>query len=253
MYPWVEAKNEARAFEIHPVKRHRMSETPTPIKVHPEPELYEIRVRGHLDARWANRFDGLTITLEENGDTLLTGPVIDQAALHGLLKKMRDLGLPLVSVIQVQFHETHQYHSKKGVIKMNTNIKTTGKIDTKVLLSTLWIVVMINMLKADILSLYIPGALEEVARTSASEGASIPQLMLGAAIIGQLAIAMIVLSRVLKYGINRWVNIVVGIVTIAYIWGGMSSYPHYIFIASVETLCLLLIVWFAWKWRNVEA
>jgi len=135
---------------------------------------------------------------------------------------------------------------------MNTNIKTTGKIDTKVLLSTLWIVVMINMLKADILSLFIPGALEETARAAASVGASIPQVMLGAAIIGQLAIAMIVLSRVLKYGINRWVNIVVGIVIIAYIWVGMTSYPHYIFIASIETLCLLLIVWFAARWRNSE-
>ena len=127
------------------------------------------------------------------------------------------------------------------------------KIDTKVLLSTLWIVVMINMLKADILSLYIPGSAEELARTSASTGASIPQLMLFGAVMGQLAIAMIILSRVLKYGINRWVNIGVGIINIAYIWGGAASYPHYIFIATVETLCLLLIVWFAWKWRNVEA
>ena len=127
------------------------------------------------------------------------------------------------------------------------------KIDTKVLLSTLWIVVMINMLKADILGLFIPGSMEEVAKTAASAGASIPQLMLGAAIIGQLCIAMIILSRVLKYGINRWANIVVGIVTIAYIWGGMASYPHYIFIATVETICLLLIIGFAWTWRNVEA
>jgi len=77
-------------------------------------------------------------------------------------------------------------------------------------------------------------------------------LMLGGAIMGELAIAMIILSRVLKHGINRWINIVVGIVTIAYIWGGAASYPHYIFIATVETLCLLLIVWFAWTWRNVE-
>jgi hypothetical protein len=136
---------------------------------------------------------------------------------------------------------------------MNTNIKTTGKIDTEVLLSTLWIVIMINMLKADILSLYIPGSAEELARTSASTGTPIPQLMLIGAIMGQLGIAMIILSRVLKYGINRWVNIVVGIVTLAYIWGGMVSYPHYIFIATVETICLLLIIWFAWMWRNVEA
>ncbi len=135
---------------------------------------------------------------------------------------------------------------------MNSIKKTTEKIDRKVLLSTLWIVVMINMLKADILSLNIPGAAEEVAKASASAGASIPQLMLIGAVMGQLAIAMIILSRVLKYGINRWVNIVVGIVIIAYIWGGMASYPHYLFIASVETLCLLLIVWFAWKWTNPE-
>jgi len=63
--------------------------------------LYEIRLKGHLDARWADRFEGLAITLEENGNTLLTGPVIDQAALHGLLKKVRDLGIPLISVSPV--------------------------------------------------------------------------------------------------------------------------------------------------------
>ena len=136
---------------------------------------------------------------------------------------------------------------------MNINTSTTKKIDTKVLLSTLWIVVMINILTADVLGLYIPGAAEEVAKTSASAGLSIPQLMLVGAIMNELAIAMIILSRVLKHGINRWVNIIVGIVTIAYIWGGMASYPHYIFIASVETLCLLLIIGFAWMWRNVEA
>ena len=135
---------------------------------------------------------------------------------------------------------------------MNPSTTPAKKFDTKVLLSTLWVVVMLNMLKADILSLNIPGAAEEVARTSASTGASIPQLMLVGAIMGNISIAMIILSRVLKYGLNRWVNIVVGTVTIAYIWGGMVSYPHYIFIATVETLCLLLIIGFAWKWTNPE-
>jgi hypothetical protein len=62
---------------------------------------YEIRLQGHLDARWGDRFEGMTITLEENGNTLLSGLVPDQSALHGLLKKVRDLGLPLLSVNQI--------------------------------------------------------------------------------------------------------------------------------------------------------
>ena len=74
-----------------------------------QPVVYQIRLKGHLGADWAGWFDGLTITLEEDGNTLLTGPVLDQAALHGLLKKVRDLGMPLVSVSPVQFDETHPY------------------------------------------------------------------------------------------------------------------------------------------------
>ena len=66
-----------------------------------EPGLYEIRVRGHLESRWAAWFGGMTLTHETDGSTTISGPVVDQAALHGLLHTLRDTGLPLVSVTQI--------------------------------------------------------------------------------------------------------------------------------------------------------
>jgi len=67
-----------------------------------QPLVYQIRIQGHLGRQWTDWFGGLTITLEDNGETLLTGPVVDQAALHGVLRKVRDVGLPLLSVNHVK-------------------------------------------------------------------------------------------------------------------------------------------------------
>ena len=78
-----------------------MTETHAPTRNLDEPGLYEIRIKGHLDNRWADWFEGMTLTRDANGETRLTGPVVDQAALHGLLRKVRDLGVPLVAVIQI--------------------------------------------------------------------------------------------------------------------------------------------------------
>ena len=75
-----------------------MSETHALPEDHDESGLYEIRLKGHLDHRWVGRFGDVVITLEDNGNTLLICPVIDQAALYGLLKRVRDLGIPLLSV-----------------------------------------------------------------------------------------------------------------------------------------------------------
>ncbi len=81
--------------------RDRVMSNKTNAKTDPgEPVVYQIRIKGHLGRQWTDWFEGLTITLEDNGDTLLTGPVTDQAALHGLLRKVRDLGMPLLSVIR---------------------------------------------------------------------------------------------------------------------------------------------------------
>jgi hypothetical protein len=81
-----------------------------------QPMIYQIRIKGHLDHQWSDWFEGLAITLEDNGETLLTGPVVDDSALHGVLKIVRDLGMPLLSVDRVEpdlegasDKETHQY------------------------------------------------------------------------------------------------------------------------------------------------
>lgn len=79
-----------------------MSERHTPPLDGPEAGPYEIRLTGHLDARWAAWFDGLTISHERDGTTVLSGPIADQAALHGVIQRVRDLGLPLVSVTRVE-------------------------------------------------------------------------------------------------------------------------------------------------------
>ncbi len=86
-----------------------------------QPTVYQIRIKGQLGRQWTDWFEGLTLTALDNGETLLTGSVVDQAALHGLLRKVRDLGMPLLSVIRVtpgqadasDVNETHHYRSKK--------------------------------------------------------------------------------------------------------------------------------------------
>lgn len=99
------------------IRYKEMSNNRNPLIDPGQPIVFQIRIKGHLGHQWTDWFDGLTITLEEDGDTLLTGPVVDQAALHGLLKKVRDLGMPLLSVTQVPFNETHPYRSIKETNK----------------------------------------------------------------------------------------------------------------------------------------
>jgi hypothetical protein len=79
-----------------------MSETHASTEECHEPGRYEIRIKGHLDGKWADWFEDMSFTHERDGTTILAGPVVDQAALHGLLRKVRDLGLPLLSVMQVE-------------------------------------------------------------------------------------------------------------------------------------------------------
>ena len=137
---------------------------------------------------------------------------------------------------------------------MNTNKKTV-EMDMKVKLSTLWIFVMFNYLYCDVMSLMDPELLKQfmtgnVGGIKVTEG-----FLLGAAILMEIPIAMVLLSRVLKYRANRWANIIAGsIKTVVMILLFVGSSPpfYYIFFGTIEIVCTSLIVWYAWKWTNPE-
>ena len=123
--------------------------------------------------------------------------------------------------------------------------------DTGTRLSTLWIVVMFNMAFADVLTFIKPGALQEL--WAGQAGVQItPGLLLVFAILIEVPIAMIFLSRVLKPGLNRWANTVAAVITAAFVVGGGSLTPHYVFFAAVEVACMALIVWSVWSRRSSE-
>ena len=86
---------------------------------HARVEHYAIRVKGHLDPRWSEWFEGLTVTLVEGGETILSGPIVDQAALHGVLNKIRDLGLPLLSVTRLSYGEIKRHPLAETVLRFS--------------------------------------------------------------------------------------------------------------------------------------
>ena len=123
--------------------------------------------------------------------------------------------------------------------------------DRKMRLSTLWIFAMLNYIYADVFGLFfLPGAQTETAGMTA--GAA-----LGFAVLMETSIAMVLLSRVLKRGANRWANIVAGAIhtlsVIATLFGSRPPAPYYMFFATVEIACTLFIIWYAWTWPRPEA
>jgi len=130
---------------------------------------------------------------------------------------------------------------------MNTNKLTFG-IDPKVKLSFLWIFVLLNMAYADILSLMDPTSpIRKV-----MDGTPMPAGgLVAGAILMETAIAMVILSWILNYKVNRWTNIVIGSLNIiAVVTGGHGLY--YVLFATAEVVCMLLFIWFAWKWTGAE-
>jgi len=204
---------------------------------------YAIHIQGHLNSQWADCFAGMTITPEKNGDTLLTGPVIDQAALHGLLKKVRDLGLPLVSVVQVQ-------SCSKEEKKMNTNKEAAKNLlDVRIILAVLWIAGMLSSLNGDT---YRLSAMTKPLGVS-SELLSVYALVL----VGHGFMSGLTLT--LKSPVSRWANRIIGIfyaifilvfeVLHLFVW---RSAGYEIVWSTAQLVFALLVVWYAWKWTNPE-
>jgi predicted anti-sigma-YlaC factor YlaD len=141
---------------------------------------------------------------------------------------------------------------QKRSIKMNSLKKTTEMEAMKVKLSTLWVVVLFNIAFADIVGFVHPGALEQI--MTGEVGFELTQgLLLVFSILLEIPIAMIFLSRVLKYRANRWANIIAGVITILFVIGGGSTTLSHIFFATIEVVCMSLIIWYAWKWPKQEA
>jgi hypothetical protein len=140
---------------------------------------------------------------------------------------------------------------------MNTNSKTVEMPDRKAVLSTLWIFLAVNYIYCDLLSQMEPAVLRELITTGTLGSIQVTQVfLLSAAIMMEIPFAMILLSRVLPYRVNRWANIIAGAIMVAIQVGtmgmGTPSTLHYLFYSAIEVACNLFIVWYAWKWTNPE-
>lgn len=142
--------------------------------------------------------------------------------------------------------------SKKRIIKLDIDQKLIT-MERKANLSTIWIFVLLNVLFRDIHELFRPGLLEEML-TGTVNGVQITEgVMLAAAISLEIPIAMVILSRVLEYRFNRWANIIAAVITISFYFTNGTNDLDDIWFAAVGILALLLLIWYAWKWKIEEA
>ena len=213
------------------------------------PPIYEIRVSGHLSTQWTNWYEGLTITLEEDGSTLLSGPVVDQAALHGLLKKVRDLGMPLVSVNRIQFNETQPYRSNKEIKMNRSKVNAKNTLDVRIILAVLWVAGMLSSLNGDTYRL---------SAMTTPFGVSSEQLTVFAVVlVGHVFMSGLTLT--LKSSMSRWANRIIGIfyamfilafeVLHLFVW---RSAGYELVWSTAQLVFALMVVWYAWNWTNPE-
>lgn len=225
---------------------------------------YEIRIEGHLDDRWQDWFDGWTVIRQAGGTTLLSGPVPDQPALYGLLRKVRDLGLPLFSVRQIKDASHQQILKTQRIEPMNANLKLDKKVpqmalediklNVKLKLAALWTSFMFLYIYVDYFALYMPSKIENILKGKVFVFDITPGFIMTALGLSTIPMLMIFLSVALPPKVNRWINIIVAIVHIPYMLFNLTgvAWMHMYFAAVVEVVLLLLIIRYAWRWPLIE-
>jgi hypothetical protein len=135
---------------------------------------------------------------------------------------------------------------------MNSNKNLIGMQDRRALLSTLWIFITFNIVFADIFSFMFPGFLQQIMGGNAEQIQITPEFLLIAAIVTEIPIAMVFLTRILEDEANRWANLIFGSVALLWVIGGGSFTLQYVFFVSVEIVCAMFIMWYAWNWLKPE-
>jgi len=227
--------------------------------------LYEIRIEGQLGDRWQDWFNGLTVTRQTDGTTLLSGPVPDQPALYGILRRVRDLGLPLVSVTLFKEVSRQQISNTQRIEPMNANLKLDKKVPQKALediklnvklkLAALWVSFIFLYIYVDYFALYMPGKIENILKGKVFVFDITQGFIMVALGLSTIPMLMIFLSMALPAKVNRWTNIMVAVVHIPYMLFNLTgeAWMHMYFAAAVEVALLLLIIGYAWKWPKQEA
>jgi hypothetical protein len=204
------------------------------------------------------------VTWQADGTTLLSGPVSDQPALFGILRRVRDLGLTLVSVIQLNNASHQQNLNTQRIEPMNANLKLDEKIpqealediklNVKLKLAALWASFMFLYIYVDYFALYMPGKIENILKGKIFVFDITQEFILIALGLSTIPMLMIFLSVALPAKVNRWTNIMVAFVHIPYMLFNLAgeAWMHMYFAAAVEVVLLLLIIRYAWKWNKAE-
>jgi hypothetical protein len=220
-------------------------------------DTYELRVKGHLGDRWSHDLGGLAVRQQQDGTTVLTGSIVDQAALHGVIIRIRDLGLPLLSVRRIDTSGDRNVFHEEGIMKTGRGASRAledVKVDVKLKLAALWASVMFLYIYVDYFGFFKPEFIEDILVGRVWQFDVTQAFLLGALASVTIPALMIFLSVGLPAKANRWTNIVVAAIYIPFSLFNLAgeAWAFMVFGAAVEVVLLVLIIGYAWKWPGIE-